>query len=175
MIKIIPQILLLLTLTMIGCANPIQMKLDDIRNTVNDLRPKAEAGSMKWSEYYKILVDKMKELPPTLNNRDADIQSFNYGVELAKKYEAGEITKEEFYKWRMEATANSKERVEKFNKIKAECEYESVSRANPNSSVEYAGNNINRKMSSAITGGYEIAMRQNEIFALCMKSKGIGN
>ena len=160
-------------LLMTGCANQTKLKLDDLRNTANEMKPKAEAGTIKWSDYYQIMVDKVKELPPTLNGRDKEIQEYYYGIEMAKKYESGQMSKEDFYKWRESSNASSAQRSEQFNKAKAECEYEAVSRANPNSSVEYGGNNINRKLSSSITGGYEIAMRQNEIFALCMKAKGM--
>jgi len=168
-------VILFVVISLIGCANPVQTKMEGIKDTINELRPKAEAGTLKWSEYYQIIVDKMKTLPSTVADRDAEIQEYYYGIEIAKKYESGLMSKEDFYKWREDSNAKSKERGDKFNKMKAECEYEAVSRANPNSSVEYAGNNINNKMASAISGGYEIAMRRNEIFTLCMKSKSIGN
>ena len=154
-----------------GCANQINTKIDDVRNTINEMRPKAEVGTLKWSDYYKIVVEKIKGLPPS-SARDKEIQEFYVGIELARKYEDGQINKEDFYKWREASNAISVQRNEQINKAKAKCDFEAVSRANPNSSVEYGGNNINRKLSSAITGGYEIAMRQNEIFVLCMKAEG---
>jgi len=158
-----------------GCASPIGLKVEEYRNTVNEMKPKAEAGTLKWSVYYQMAIDKLKEMPPTVHGRDREIQEYYYGIEMAKKYESGEISKEEFYKWRAGSNGRTAEAVDKFNRVKAECEFEAVSRANPNPSNDYAGNNINRRLSSAITGGYEVAMRQSQIFELCMKAKGVSN
>jgi hypothetical protein len=164
---------LTLSLLMVGCAvNPAQQLMTKINEHVAINRPKAELGVIKWSDYYSEMLELVRALPNNVSQKNLEMTQYSYGIEMAKKYESGEISKEEFYKWRADSNNLSSEYSKKFNQAKAECEFESVSRANPNSSVEYAGNNINRKLSSAITGGYEVAMRQVEIFQLCMKAKG---
>jgi len=167
---------LLLAIGLVGCAtNPSQQAILQVQEYVMVNRPKAELGVMKWTDYYTGVIEQLKSMPNTVMDKNMQLSGYYYGLEMAKKYEAGEISKDEFYKWRSESNSKASDYAKNFNQVKAECEFESVSRANPNSSVEYAGNNINRKLSSAITGGYEIAMRQAEIFQLCMKAKGFSN
>lgn len=167
------SISVLLAVALVGCAtNQAQQAIKQMQEYTMTNRPKAELGVIKWSDYYTEMVERVKALPDSVADKNMQLSGYFYGIEMAKRYEAGEISKEEFYKWRSDSNSKVVDFAKNFNQIKAECEYESVSRANPNSSVEYSGNNINRKLSSAITGGYEIAMRQAEIFQLCMKAKG---
>jgi hypothetical protein len=162
-----------LVLLLIGCAvNPTQQVVAKINEHAAINKPKAELGVLKWSVYYGEMLELVKTLPSNVPQKNLEMTQYSYGIEMAKKYEAGEISKDDFYKWRADSNDKSSEFSKNFNQAKAECDFEAVSRANPNSSVEYGGNNINRKLSSAITGGYEVAMRQVEIFQLCMKAKG---
>lgn len=162
-----------LVLLLVGCAvNPAQQALTRVHEYQAINKPKAEIGVLKWSDYYSGMLEQIRSLPNNFTQKTLELGQYSYGIEMAKKYESGEITKDEFYQWRAESNNKSSEYSKNFNQAKAECDFESVSRANPNSSVEYAGNNINRQLSSAITGGFEVAKRRDEIFQLCMKAKG---
>jgi len=140
------------------------------RYTTENL-PKAEDGQILWSDYYQGALDKARRLPDTMAVKSFMVTTYSEGVVMAKKYEAGQLSKSDFYAWRENAIQQGKDKNSQMARLQAECKFEAVSRANPNSSVEYNGSNQNRQLSSAITGGYEIAMRQNEIFELCINSK----
>ncbi|MBT8566575.1 hypothetical protein G6698_01005 [Polynucleobacter paneuropaeus] len=162
--------LFLLALT-IGCATTEQRMMEYLTRYSNENLAKAEAGQIQWSDYYQGMLEKVQRLPDTVPSKSFMVTTYSEGIVMAKQYESGKMSKADFYTWRQNANQQGKDKGSQMARFQAECQYEAVSRANPNSSVEYNGANVNRQFSSAIVGGIEVGMRQNEIFNLCINSK----
>ena len=164
-------IFLFLLALMVGCATQEQALSSYLSRYYQTNVVKAESGEIQWSDFYQAMVERAQRLPDSMATKSFLVAKYSEGVVMAKQYESGKMSKADFYTWRENVNQEGKDKASQMARFQAECKFEAVSRANPNSSVEYNGYNQNKQLSSAIVGGYEIAMRQNEIFELCINSK----
>ncbi len=70
--------------------------------------PRAEAGEIKWSDYYQGVLSRVERLPDSVTVKSSMVTEYSEGVAMSKKYEAGQLSKADFFKWR--ETASQKEK-----------------------------------------------------------------
>jgi hypothetical protein len=78
---------------------------------------------------------------------------------MAQEYEAGRISKVDFYKWREDSNAKAQASNASFQKNKAQCEYEAKAGAAGVKDTGHSGLNLDQ------------VFKENELFNLCMKAK----
>lgn len=91
-------IFLMLVLVLSACAsNPPEVQaVDQMLEWRNTAHKQALDGSMKWSDYYIQYFDQMQALPPS-PNKSVEMRMVSELIPTARKYEAGELTKDQFY------------------------------------------------------------------------------
>jgi hypothetical protein len=94
-----------------GCGHPRQTQ---IRNDLQALRLQAEAGTVKWSDYYLQAYQNILS-GPQFNGKGFQLRQLNELIDVAKSYEGGRITKDEFYSRRRSATADWQRERERIN------------------------------------------------------------
>jgi hypothetical protein len=137
-----------------GCVtNPSVNAMQAANAYVAENRPKAMGGSIKWSTYYEGLVELAKQA------QSAQVSDWIEAVNMAKEFEAGRISKEDFYKWREEGNARVKLQNSVNQKNRAQCEYESKAGAAAVQATGRSGLNLDQMF------------KEKELFELCMKAR----
>lgn len=91
-------IFLILALALSACASkaPEVQAADQMFEWRDTAHKQALNGTMKWSDYYIQYFDRMQALPPN-PNKSVEMRMISEMIPTARKYEAGELTKEQFY------------------------------------------------------------------------------
>jgi hypothetical protein len=84
---------------------------------------------------------------------------YYYYINVAKEYEGGRLTKEEFYKWREASNAKAEAKNNTNQKNQAQCEYEAKVGAAGVRDTGRSGLNLDQ------------IYKEKELFDLCMKAK----
>jgi hypothetical protein len=85
-------IAILACLLLASCASRPSRQFLDYQAYIQHQKPKAQAGDIKWSDYYKGLYDKAA----AAGAPGWRLTGFNQASGMAMRYEAGEITKDQF-------------------------------------------------------------------------------
>ena len=151
---------LLIVVALTGCvANPSVKYVEDIKSYIAEDRPKALGGSLKWSTYYEGGLAIAKQIPSNIQGRSDQINDWLESINVAKEYEAGRLTKDEFYKWREEFNAKALAKGKIIRKNQAQCEYEAKAGAAGVRDTGRSGLNFDQ------------IYKEKELFDLCMKAK----
>ena len=122
-------------------------------------RPKALSGALSWSAYYAGVIVILEKIPLNVEGRNDEINSWRESLSMAKEYEAGRISKEDFYKWRQDANTKAEAKQSKNQKTRALCEYEAKAGAAGVQDTGRSGLNFDQMF------------KEKELFELCMKAK----
>lgn len=79
-----------------ACATPPDPRVVSYMRWEQETIVKARSGEIKWSDYYTEGFSRVSALPGN-PERTVRMNVFAEGVPLARKYEQGEITKEQFF------------------------------------------------------------------------------
>lgn len=115
--------LALAVLALVGCETMPQQQPDprvsEFFEWRTAARKQAEAGQMKWSDYYTQSYDRIAELP---NDPLAalDMQILSEMIPVARKFESGEITAEQFDDARRAARAKIRQATADLQRSDAE-------------------------------------------------------
>ena len=154
------NLLLLFLSILVGCAiNPTVKYVEEMKLYIAENRPLALSGTIKWTAYYEGGLLIAKKIPPNIQGRSDAISDWLESINVAKEYEAGHLTKEEFYKWREVTNAKADATNNSNRKNQAQCEYESK--------VGAAG--VRDTGRSGIN--FDQMFKEIELFDLCMKTK----
>lgn len=82
-------------LILAGCANQYQQKFDAVEAARKADVQQVQAGTMKRSEMYTRFYNRLSE-PPVSPNDYAAMQSASQMIDIAKQYESGAITKDQY-------------------------------------------------------------------------------
>ena len=150
----------LLALFMSGCVtNPAIQIQNEYSLYIAENRPKALGGTIKWSDYYSGGLAIAERIPPNMNGRMNQIITWRESINMAKEYESGRITKEEFYKWRDDSNARANSQNLANQKNRAQCEYEAKAGAAAVQATGRSGINFDQMF------------KEQELLDLCMKAK----
>lgn len=69
--------------------------MDEFARWHENARAQAQAGALSWSEFYKQSFDRLTALPPSLQ-QDTRLENTVLLLSTARKYEANEITAQQF-------------------------------------------------------------------------------
>ncbi len=122
-------------------------------------RPKALAGSIKWTSYYQSFINLLNSFADSTPGKYNLIAEMTEGLNMAREFEAGRISKEEFYKWRETGNAAAAARAAQATKTRAQCEYEAKSASAGVQATGRSGINFDQ------------LFKERELFELCMKTK----
>jgi hypothetical protein len=143
-----------------GCAaTNINNAENQARMYMAEERPKALSGTIKWTAYYQGFINLANSFPDSTPGKYNLIAEMTEGLNMARGYEAGRISKDEFFKWREAGNAAAAARASQAAKTRAQCEYEAKSAS---ASVQATGR-------SGIN--FDQLFKERELFELCMKSK----
>jgi hypothetical protein len=143
-----------------GCVtNPAVKYFDDAKMYIAENRPKALGGTMSWTAYYAGGLAIAESIPPNVQGRIDAISMWRESISMAREYETGRITKEEFYKWREEGNARAEAEKASYKKNQAQCEYEARTGAAAVQATGRSGLNFDQMY------------KERELFELCMKAK----
>lgn len=143
-----------------GCVtNPLVQYVDDIKYYTAQNRPKAIGGSMPWSTYYEGALAIAQQIPVNTPGRSNQISDWIEALSMAKEFEAGRITKDEFFKWREDSNARAASQKTSYEKNRAQCEYEAKSGAAAVRDTGRSGLNFDQMY------------KERELFELCMRAK----
>lgn len=149
-----------LLIALSGCVtNPVDKYAEDIQLYIAENRPKAIGGSLKWTTYYEGGLAIAKQIPSHVRGRSHQISDWLESINVAKEYEAGNLTKEEFYKWRETVNARAEAKNSAIRKNAAQCEYEAKAGAAGVRDTGKSGINFDQ------------IYKEKELFDLCMKAK----
>ena len=84
-----------LLVAMGGCTSPRDGSLEEFGRWHDGARAQAQAGALSWSELYKQSFDRLTALPPSLQ-QDTRLENTVLLLSTARKYEANEITAQQF-------------------------------------------------------------------------------
>ena len=87
--------LLALAAVAAGCTSPKEGAVDEFARWHENARAQAQAGALSWSEFYKQSFDRLTALPPSLQ-QDTRLENTVLLLSTARKYEANEITAQQF-------------------------------------------------------------------------------
>jgi len=160
-LKILHIAALIFTLSACATQNTaiVQQTQSEIASYTSENRPKAMSGAIKWSALYQGYIDIYKKLP---NDTKGKIEAVTYWVEalnIAREYEEGRLSKEDFYKWRENANNNMTSSADKNSKAIAECKYQAATGAAAVTATGRSGLNFDQMY------------KEKELFELCMKTK----
>lgn len=137
-----------------GCVTNPSVNVAQAANAyVAENRPKAMSGSIKWSTYYEGLVELAKK------SQSIPVSDWIEAVNMAKEFEAGRISKDDFYRWREEGNARAKLQNDVNQKNRAQCEYEAKTGAAAVQATGRSGLNFDQMF------------KERELFELCMKAR----
>jgi hypothetical protein len=143
-----------------GCVtNPVAQYHDEAKMYVAENRPKALGGVMAWSSYYAGVLAIAEKIPPHIQGRTNQISTWREAINMAKEYEAGRITKEDFYKWREAGNARDEAQNVAYKNNQARCEYEAKTGAAAVQATGRSGLNFDQMF------------KEKELFELCMKAR----
>lgn len=143
-----------------GCVtNPVAKYTDEHNLYVAENRPKAMAGSLSWSSYYAGGLAVAESVPPNIPGRMDAIIRWRESINMAREYEAGRISKEDFYKWREAGNARVEAQNATYKKNRAQCEYEAKAGAAAVQATGRSGLNFDQMF------------KERELFELCMNAK----
>ena len=153
----------LLAVLVSGCALQNAYTIRGIKNDINsyvaEYKPKAIAGSIKWTEYYQGVIDRVKGFPDGTEGKGVLLIQWTEMYNVAKNYEDGKMTKDEFYQWRDSVNNRDLVAADKYKKLVAECQYESVKGSASVVATGRSGLNFDQ------------AFKEQQIFDLCMQAK----
>jgi hypothetical protein len=145
---------------LVGCAiNPAVKYVEEMKLYIAENRPLALSGTIKWTTYYEGGLSLAKKIPPNIQGRSDEISDWLESINVAKEYEAGRLTKEEFYKWREASNAKVEANNNTNRKNHAQCEYEAKVGAAGVRDTGRSGLNLDQ------------IYKEKELFDLCMKAK----
>ena len=151
---------MLFVLLLSGCVtNPMVQIRDEAKMYVAENRPKVMGGVLAWSSYYAGILAIAEKIPPHIPGRMDQISSWREAINMAKEYEAGRITKEDFYKWREESNAKEEAQSVAYKNNQARCEYEAKTGAAAVQATGRSGLNFDQMF------------KEKELFELCMRAK----
>lgn len=87
--------LLALSAALAGCSSPRDTTLDEFARWQDDARAQAQAGTLSWSELYRLSFDRLAAMPPSLQ-QDTRLENTVLLLSTARKFEANEITAQQF-------------------------------------------------------------------------------
>ena len=88
--------ILFVALVLSGCASPQQSaQMQELKRWQAQAKSDAESGRMKWSAYYSQLWERLNVMPPDPQKTDIQ-QSLAEIIPIARQYESGQISKEQF-------------------------------------------------------------------------------
>ena len=142
-------------------------------------KPLAEAGQIKFSDYYKGAVSLLESFDIDekklfeIHVRKFEVNSYNNMIVSAIKFENNEMTRVEFDELRNKTNSEQLKELERLSKIEKECKWEATSRGGNSSSFDsdMTSNNPNKSMAAAIVGGIEAGSRQSNLMRLCVDAK----
>ncbi len=150
----------LFALLLSGCVtNPATQYFDDAKMYVAENRPKAMGGVISWSSYYTGGLAIAERIPPHIQGRINQISIWREAISMANEFEAGRITKEDFYKWREAGNAKDEAENIAYKNNQARCEYEAKTGAAAVQATGRSGLNFDQMF------------KEKELFELCMKAK----
>jgi hypothetical protein len=85
-------IIVILALSVVGCANPKVKQLRDWSGSAKEL---ARSGQMRWSDYYKGLYDRVVDLPE-MQGKAFYLHGANLLLDSALAMEEGKISQQQF-------------------------------------------------------------------------------
>lgn len=151
---------LLTTIFINGCAiNPGAQYFNEAKTYISEYRPKALGGTISWSSYYEGGLALAERIPLNVQGRIDEVSQWRESLNMAREYEAGRITKEQFYKWREEGNAKIEAQNAAYLRIRAQCEYEAKTGAAGVQATGRSGINFDQMF------------KERELFELCIKAK----
>lgn len=143
-----------------GCVtNPLVQYVDDVKYYTAQNRPKALGGSIQWSTYYEGALAIAQQIPVNTPGRSSQISDWTEALSMAKEYEAGRITKEQFFKWREDGNSRAASQKTSYEKNRAQCEYEAKSGSAGVRDTGRSGLNFDQMF------------KEKELFELCMRAR----
>lgn len=137
-----------------GCVTNPSVNATQVANVyVAENRPKAMSGSITWSTYYQGLIDIAKQ------TQSGQLSDWIEALNMAKEFEAGRISKDDFYKWREAGNTRVASQNAINQKNRAQCEYEAKSGAAAVQATGRSGLNFDQMF------------KEKELFELCMKAR----
>lgn len=153
-------LILFIALWLSGCiTNPATQFNEELRTHTSVNRPKAMGGTITWSEYYSGALAIAERIPSNVPSRFETISSIREAISMAQEYEAGRISKEDFYKWRESLNAKAESNKIANQKNSAQCEYEAKAGAAAVRDTGRSGLNFDQMY------------KEKELFELCMRAK----
>lgn len=80
---------------LMGCSSPRDTTLDEFARWQDSARAQAQAGTLSWSELYRLSFDRLAAMPPSLQ-QDTRLENTVLLLSTARKFEANEITAQQF-------------------------------------------------------------------------------
>lgn len=90
-----PVAAMVLVTALTGCSSPRDGSLEEFARWHDGARAQAQAGAMRWSELYKQSFDRLTAIPPSMQ-QDTRLENTVLLLSTARKYEANEITAQQF-------------------------------------------------------------------------------
>ena len=84
-----------LCVALLGCSSPRDTALDEFTRWQDNARAQAQAGTMSWSELYRLSFDRLAAMSPSLQ-QDTRLENTVLLLSTARKFEANEITAQQF-------------------------------------------------------------------------------
>lgn len=78
-----------------GCSGAQDAALEEFSRWHDQARAQAQAGALRWSDFYKQSFDRLTALPPSLQ-QDTRLENTVLLLSNARKYEAAELTAQQF-------------------------------------------------------------------------------
>ncbi|MFT4242677.1 MAG: hypothetical protein QM569_10380 [Acidovorax sp.] len=78
-----------------GCSTPRDSSLEEFARWEESARAQAQAGLLRWSEFYKQSFDRLTALPSSLQ-QDTRLENTVLLLSTARKYEARELSEQQF-------------------------------------------------------------------------------
>lgn len=92
--------ILFVALVLFGCASPQQSaQMQELKRWQAQAKSNAESGRMKWSAYYSEYWERLNVMPPHPQKTDLQ-QSLAELIPIARQYESGQISKDQFEDYR---------------------------------------------------------------------------
>lgn len=79
----------------VGCTSPRDGTLDEFARWHDSARAQAQAGTLRWSEFYHQSFDRLTALPSSLQ-QDTRLENTVLLLSTAQKYESKEISAQQF-------------------------------------------------------------------------------
>jgi hypothetical protein len=90
-----PLAVLALCLALGACTSPRDATLDEFARWQDNARAQAQAGTLSWSELYRLSFDRLAAMPASLQ-QDTRLENTVLLLSTARKYEANEISAQQF-------------------------------------------------------------------------------